>query len=114
MKFSQPTPELPVPNVRLAQEYYRDKFGFEIAWYNEGGQIGAVNHGECSIFFREVTGELTSGTFWVFCEDLEEMQTQLKGQGATITEPLETKPWGLKQFTLEDHCANKFYFFNDA
>ena len=42
MKMSQPTPELPVPNVREAQEYYRDKLGFEIAWYNEEGSIGAA------------------------------------------------------------------------
>lgn len=55
MKMSQPVPELPVPNVREAQEYYRDVLGFEIAWYNEGGRIGAVSHGECVIFFREST-----------------------------------------------------------
>ncbi|WP_299410837.1 hypothetical protein [uncultured Roseobacter sp.] len=51
MKIDQPTPELPVINVREAQEYYRDKLGFEIAWFNEEGRIGAVSHGKCAIFF---------------------------------------------------------------
>ncbi len=113
MNLSQPTPELPVPNVREAQEYYRDKLGFEIAWYNEEGKIGAVARGDCSIFFREVTGEHTQSTFWVFCEDLDEVHAEFVRRGADITEDLDVKPWGLRQFTMEDHCSNKFYFFHD-
>ena len=114
MGLSQPTPELPVPDVQTAQEYYRDILGFEIGWYNEAGKIGAVSHGECSIFFRETTGEPPTSTFWLFCEDLEAMQTDLDRRGANITDKLELKPWGLRQFTVEDHCANKFFFFHDA
>jgi len=30
--------------------------------------------------------------------------------GAKITEPLERKPWGLRQFALEDIDGNRFYF----
>ncbi|MEX0370301.1 MAG: VOC family protein [Tateyamaria sp.] len=114
MGFSQPTPELPVPDVQTAQEYYRDRLGFEIGWYNEAGKIGAVSHGECSIFFRETFEKQLPGTFWVFCEDLEAVQADLAQRGANITEKLELKPWGLRQFTVEDHCANVFYFFHDA
>ncbi len=113
MRISQPTPELPVPDVRAAQEYYRDKLGFEIAWHNEEGKIGAVAHGECSIFFREVAGRHPPAVFWVFCEDLEQTQTEFAQRGANITDGLELKPWGLRQFTVEDHCANKFHFFQD-
>jgi len=114
MNFSQPTPELPVPNVRVAQEFYRDRLGFEIVWYNDGGKIGAVAHGDCSIFFRELPGEHSPGTFWVFCEDLEAAQADLAQRGANIVDKLALKPWGLRQFTIEDHLANKFYFFHDV
>ena len=114
MDFSQPTPELPVPDVRAAQEYYRDKLGFEIGWYNEEGKIGAVSHGDCSVFFREVTGETSPSTFWVFCKDLDAAQTEFARRGANITDKLELKPWGLRQLTVEDHRANKFYFFHDV
>jgi len=38
------TPQLPVPDVREAQAYYRDVLGFKIAWiYQE--EYGAVYHG---------------------------------------------------------------------
>jgi len=45
MNFSQPTPEIPVPNVQEAQEYDRDRLGFKTAWHNEDGKIGAVASG---------------------------------------------------------------------
>ena len=114
MMFSQPTPELPVPDVRVAQEYYRDTLGFEISWYNEGGKIGAVAHGDCAIFFREAPEAHPGQTFWVYCEDLEGTQAEFTRRGANITDRLELKPWGLWQFTVQDHCANMFYFFHDV
>ena len=30
-----------------------------------------------------------------------------------IVEPLEKKPWGLRQFTIEDLDENRFYFHGD-
>jgi len=114
MSFSQPTPELPVPDVRTAQDYYRDKFGFEIGWHNEDGRIGAVSLGDCSIFFREVNEVQPPATFWVFCENLEAAQADYVRRGTKVTEELERKPWGLRQFTVEDHCANRFFFYHDA
>jgi len=35
------------------------------------------------------------------------------GAGANIVEPPETKPWGLRQFTVEDLDGNRFYFHHD-
>jgi uncharacterized glyoxalase superfamily protein PhnB len=33
--------------------------------------------------------------------------------GARIVEPLEKKPWGLRQFTVEDLDGNRFYIHHD-
>jgi uncharacterized glyoxalase superfamily protein PhnB len=38
---------------------------------------------------------------------------ELKSLGARIVEPLEKKPWGLRQFTVEDIDGNRFYFHHD-
>ena len=114
MDFSQPTPELPVTDVKTAQNYYRDKLGFEVGWYNDDGKLGAVSRGDCSVFFREVVHKQPPSTFCVFCEDLDATQADLAQRGANITDELELKPWGLRQFTVEDHCANRFYFFHDV
>jgi hypothetical protein len=33
--------------------------------------------------------------------------------GARVIEPPEKKPWGLRQFTVEDLDGNRFYFHHD-
>ncbi len=50
---------------------------------------------------------------WVFAEDLDASYRELKSSGANIVEPLEEKPWGLRQFTVADVDGNRFYFHHD-
>ena len=113
MNFGQPAPELPVVNVRAAQEYYRDHFGFEVAWHNVEGRIGAVSRNETVIFFRETEGEIQAQTFWVFAEDVDETYASLVNQGARIVDPITNKPWGLRQFTVADLYGHRFHFHHD-
>ena len=113
MRIAQPTPELPVPDVRAAQEYYRDHLGFDIAWHDEAGGIGAVNCGECAIFFRQSTEESGRSTFWIFAEDIDATYADLTRRGASITEPIRNTSWGMRQFTVQDCFGNVFYFHHD-
>ena len=113
MKISQPTPELAVPNVQQAQEYYRDTLGFKIAWYDEEGRIGAVAHGDCAIFFRETSEIISPGVFWVFTECVDEAHSELVQLGADVLQEPCDKPWGLRQFTVRDAYGNLFHFFHD-
>lgn len=114
MKFSQPVPALPVHSVVQAQQYYRDKLGCEIAWHHEEGRIGAVSHGECVIFFREVEGQITPCIHWVFVVDVDGAFDELLELGAHIVEPPEDKPWGLRQFTIQDLCGHVYHFHCDV
>lgn len=113
MRISQPTPALPVRDVKAAQEYYRDHFGFQIEWRHDEGHIGAVSHGECTIFFRESDEPIHPAIFWVFVEDVDAAYAELKTLGAEIVEPIEDKPWGLRQFTVRDLNNNRFHFHHD-
>lgn len=45
--------------------------------------------------------------------DIDATYHELKSSGANIAEPLEKKPWGLTQFTLEDLDGNRFYIHHD-
>ena len=47
---------------------------------------------------------------WVFAAEIEATYEELRSSGARIVEPLEKKPWGLRQFTVEDIDGNRFYF----
>ena len=111
--FARPVPELPVADVERAQQHYRDVLGFEIGWLYPGKEIGSVKRNDVTMFFRKRAPPFEPAIQWVFAEDLDTTYRELKALGANIVEPLEKKPWGLRQFTLEDLDGNRFYFHHD-
>jgi len=112
--IGQPVPELPVADVERAQQHYRDALGFEIGWLYPGKEIGAVTRGgKVPIFFRKRKPPFEPAVHWVFAEDLDATYHELQSSGANIVEPLEKKPWGLRQFTIADLDGNLFYFHHD-
>ena len=110
--IGQPVPELPVTDVERAQQHYRDALGFEIGWLHDH-DIGAVSRGNVAIFFRKTSRPFEAAVHWVFAHDIDATYNELRSLGANIVEPLETKPWGLRQFTVEDIDGNRFYFHHD-
>ena len=110
MELNQAVPELPVSDVEKAQEYYRDHFDCKIEWLYPGKEIGAVSNGETAIFFRKREGEFEPVVNWIYCSDVDESYRVLKTAGANITEDIEDKPWGVRQFTVQDLDGNVFYF----
>lgn len=108
-----PTPELPVEDVKRAQQHYRDALGFEIGWLYPDGEIGAVSRDKVVIFFRKRMRPFEPAVHWIFAETIDATYEELRGSGAHIVEPLEQKPWGLRQFTVEDVDGNRFYFHCD-
>jgi predicted enzyme related to lactoylglutathione lyase len=112
--IGQPVPELPVADVERAQQHYRDALGFEVGWLYPGKEIGSVSRGgKVAIFFRKRKAPFEPAVHWVFAEDIEASYHELQLSGANIVEPLEKKPWGLRQFTVKDLDGNLFYFHHD-
>jgi uncharacterized glyoxalase superfamily protein PhnB len=111
--IGQLVPELPVADVEKAQQYYRDVLGFEIGWLYPGKEIGSVSREGVAIFFRRRQAPFEPAVHWVFAADIDATYEELRSSGAKIVEPLEKKPWGLRQFTVEDLDGNRFYFHCD-
>ena len=106
----QPVLELPVADVERAQLHYRDVLGFDIGWLYPDKEIGAVSRGAVVIFFRKRQPPFEPAVHWVFAEDVDASYGELQASGANIVDPIETKPWGLRQFTVHDIDGNVFYF----
>ena len=111
--LAPPVPELPVIDVERAQQHYRDVLGFEVNWLLPDKGMGAVTRGNFAIFFRKRLPPFEPAVHWMFAPDIEATYHELKASGANIVEPLEKKPWGLRQFTLEDLEGNRFYIHHD-
>jgi uncharacterized glyoxalase superfamily protein PhnB len=65
------------------------------------------------IFFRKRKPPFEPAVHWVYAEDIDASYQELKSLGANVVDPLETKPWGLRQFTVKDLDGNLFYFHHD-
>jgi uncharacterized glyoxalase superfamily protein PhnB len=111
--FGAPVPELPVRDVERAQAHYRDTLGFKVGWLYPNKEIGSVQRDKAVIFFRKREQPFESAIHWMFAADVDSTYAELQAAGANIVEPLEKKPWGLRQFTVEDLDRNRFYFFCD-
>jgi catechol 2,3-dioxygenase-like lactoylglutathione lyase family enzyme len=111
--IGRPVPELPVADVERAQQHYKDTLGFEIGWLYPDKGIGAVSRENIAIFFRRKNPPFEPAVLWSFVEDIDDWYQELKSSGANIVDPLETKPWGLRQFTVKDLDGNIFYFHHD-
>jgi len=107
--IGQPVPELPVADVERAQQHYRDALGFEIGWLYPDKGIGAVLREKVTIFFRKRERPFEPAIHWMFAPDIDATYAELQASGANIVEPLETKPWGIRQFTVRDLDGNLFY-----
>jgi uncharacterized glyoxalase superfamily protein PhnB len=117
-RLGQPVAELPVRDVERAQDHYRDKLGFEPCWSvpaddGAGKEIGSVKRGEAAIFFRRRKDAFEPAVHWFYAVDIKATYAELQARGAHITDPLEKKPWGITQFTVEDLDGNVFYFHGD-
>ncbi|SEC19167.1 VOC family protein [Terriglobus roseus] len=111
--IGQPVPELPVADVERAQQFYRDVFAFEVRWLSTDKTIGAVSRGDAAIFFRQRQAPFEPAVHWIFAPDIDATYRELKSSGADVVDPLERKPWGLRQFTVRDPDGNLFYFHCD-
>jgi uncharacterized glyoxalase superfamily protein PhnB len=111
--LAAPVPELPVVDVERAQQHYRDVLGFQLNWLYPDKTIAGISRGDVAIFLRQRTAPFEPAIHWMFAPDIDATYNELKSSGANIVEPLEQKPWGLRQFTLEDLDGNRFYIHHD-
>ena len=111
--IDQPEPELPVADVERAQQYYRDVLGFDIVWIVPGKEIGSVSRGKVAIYFRKRASPFEPAIHWVSAPDVDRTYQELQASGFNILEPIEDKPWGLRQFTIADLDGNRFYVHCD-
>jgi predicted enzyme related to lactoylglutathione lyase len=113
ISMGQPVAELPVADVERAQQHYKDALGFQIGWLYPDKSIGAVSRDKAVLFFRKRELPFEPAIHWVFAENIDTWYEQLQSTGANIVDPLELKPWGLRQFTVQDLDGNLFYFYID-
>jgi uncharacterized glyoxalase superfamily protein PhnB len=115
VKFSAVVPVIPVTNTAEAIAFYLDKLGFDLAFeagpdYAGVTRLGAELHldGVLDAAAGEVSVRITT-------LGIDALYAELEPQGVIHPEePLETKPWGLRQFSVVDLDGNRITFAQPA
>jgi catechol 2,3-dioxygenase-like lactoylglutathione lyase family enzyme len=94
-------PQLPVADVNVAQAWYRDVLGAEIAW-TRGDGFGAVRAHGVQLFLTKAPAPRAPTTLCLLVDDADFVYAVCRERAAEVAEPIATHPWGMREFTLRD------------
>lgn len=106
----------PIFAVRELDEavgYYREKLGFSVAWTWGEPPIRAgvvVDDVEIQLAVDPPGGREGPSTVYCHMEGVEEYYEACSARGATITRELAARPWGARDFQIEDPSGNRVGF----
>ena len=119
MRLPSPVPELPVRNVQLSGEFYRQKLGFRVDWAYQD-RLAGISKDAARMFLRRRTEQEEKQGYnvlvWLNLEspsEVDQLYEEWKMSGVPIADELETKPWKLREFTAQDPDGNRFRVFYD-
>ncbi len=109
-----------------AVAFYRDKLGFALSREEYSQVNNSLSRGDANIQLetlgdhrspahneavRQRMGNLSANTLYIETEEIDEFYELLGGIGVIVVDPLMERPWGLREFTIEDHLGNWLTFW---
>ena len=109
IQLSRALPALPVREIEAATAFYRDVLGFDLA-FHMGGYAG-VSRGSVELHLDASTGATSPVSARIDTVGIDALFAQVEPSGAVKPdERLETKPWGLRPFSVLDPSGNHITF----
>ena len=103
-------PELPAADLEDALNYYEEKLGFEVAMrMPENGYAIVERDGVAIHLFADGARRSAIGVH-IFTAGLDQLFAEVRERGAQITQSIETKPWGNREFRVRDDFGNELKF----
>jgi len=110
-KLSRIAPEIPVSDMRLSIEYYEQKLGFRLVQEMPAGDYAIVERDDIAIhLFQDDTRNHSPVGMHIFTHQLDELHAELQQRGARLSQEIMRKPWGNRDFRVNDHSGNELKF----
>lgn len=110
-KLSRVAPEIPVSDLRGSIEYYEQKLGFRVVMVMPGGDYAIVERDDIAIhLFQDDARSHSRVGIHIFTHQLDELQAELQGRGARLSQEIMRKPWGNRDFRVNDDSGNELKF----
>ncbi len=93
-------------DIEATLTYYKDVLGFESTWtWGDPPVFGSASKGGVTITFNlqpELAKNIRGHQHGVRVDDIDQLYQYHKSTGAVIVSKLEDKPWGVREYILED------------
>lgn len=102
-------PIIPVQNMEDSLAFYRDRLDFEVSWVWEDGGYAALRCGAVELHLDlQLRFEPYRAHSYLFVDDADERYALLRSRGVEIVREIESKPWGVREFTILDNNGHRF------
>jgi uncharacterized glyoxalase superfamily protein PhnB len=110
-KLSRIAPEIPVSDLRGSIEYYEQKLGFRVVMEMPSGDYAIVERDDIAIhLFQDDSRSHSPVGVHIFTQQLDELHAELQQRGARLTQQIARKPWGNRDFRVNDQSGNEIKF----
>ena len=102
-------PEMPCDDVGAAVAYYRDVLGFTVNYSQH--DIGVMDRDRVRLLLIARTERHRGiGSCYIYVEDADRLHAELSKSGAKVADAPVSRPWGLREFHVEDLERNRITF----
>ncbi len=104
-------PEIPVSNLQESIKYYEQQLGFRVVMKMPAGDYAIVERDGIAIhLFRDAALSHSPVGIHIFTPQLDELHAELQRRGAFLSQEIMRKPWGNRDFRVNDHSGNEIKF----
>lgn len=104
-------PHLPVSDVERSVAYYQDALGLRLAWQTTDATVTALASGAIEVLLLvpwDGDGAPPSQTAYVYVDDPDALWAEYEQAGATIANPVASRPNGMRDFAVVDPDGHRF------
>ena len=111
IRLQRIAPELPAPNLQKAVQYYEHNLGFKVVTQMSDDDYAVIERDCIAIhLFQDNSGKHSPIGIHVFTPDLDALFAELEKLGACLTQGIQRKPWGNREFRVRDEFGNEIKF----
>lgn len=104
-------PRLAVTDLDRSITYYQEALGFRLAWRTADDSLAALASGEIELLLLvpwSGGSPLPVHSSYVYVEDPDTLSAEYQQAGADIVEPVASRPYGMRDFTVRDPDGHRF------
>lgn len=105
VELSHIVPILPTPDIEQTLHFYVHILGFENDWNWENNTMIRVKRGSITLIFEKnenPTTKIKGMDFMLFLSGIDNFYNEVRDK-VKLTDDLEDKPWGLREFAIQDN-----------